>query len=100
MRLLGRWLRSRRPRADGSGILGALPAAALPALVMLLAGGTLAGAPAAWAAEAPPAGADGEIHLTRAAGPIRIDGDLSDPGWRGATRVETFYETNPGDNIP
>jgi len=76
------------------------PGRCLPALVMLLAGGTLAGAPAAWAAEAPPAEADGEVHLTRAAGPIRIDGDLSDPGWRGATRVETFYETNPGDNIP
>ena len=26
------------------------------------------------------------IHITRAAGPITIDGDLSDPGWKGATR--------------
>jgi hypothetical protein len=41
-----------------------------------------------------------EIHITRAAGPIQIDGDLSDPGWQGATKVTTFYETNPGDNIP
>jgi hypothetical protein len=36
------------------------------------------------------------IH--RAAGPITIDGDLSDPGWQGALKSETWYETNPGDN--
>ena len=36
--------------------------------------------------------------ITRAAGPIVIDGDLSDEGWRGATRVERWYEINPGDN--
>lgn len=41
-----------------------------------------------------------EIRISRAAGPIVMDGDLSDPGWKGATRIETFYETNPGDNIP
>lgn len=41
-----------------------------------------------------------EIRISRAAGPITVDGDLSDPGWEGATRVETFYETNPGDNLP
>jgi len=40
------------------------------------------------------------VHITRAAGPITIDGDLSDPGWQGATRLETWYETNPGDNSP
>ena len=40
------------------------------------------------------------IHITRAAGAITIDGDLSDPGWKGATRLETWYETNPGDNLP
>ncbi len=41
-----------------------------------------------------------EIHITRAAGPITVDGDLSDPGWRGATRVDTWIETRPGDNVP
>ncbi len=41
-----------------------------------------------------------EIHITRAAGPIVVDGDLSDPGWKGATRVDTWYETRPGDNVP
>ena len=33
----------------------------------------------------------------RRPGPITIDGDL-DEGWRNATRVEKWYETNPGDN--
>jgi len=31
--------------------------------------------------------------------PIVIDGDLSDAAWRSATKYETWYETNPGDNI-
>jgi hypothetical protein len=39
------------------------------------------------------------MHITRAAGPISIDGDLSDPGWKGALRYDTWYETNPGDNV-
>jgi hypothetical protein len=41
-----------------------------------------------------------EIAISRASSPITVDGDLGDAGWIGATRVETFYETNPGDNIP
>ncbi len=52
-------------------------------------------APALGADEPPP-----EVHITRAVGPIDIDGDLSDPGWRGAAEVDTWYETNPGDNVP
>ena len=39
------------------------------------------------------------IHINRAGGPIVVDGDLSDAGWQGATKFETWYETNPGDNI-
>ncbi len=38
------------------------------------------------------------ITIARAAGRITIDGDLSDDGWRNATKVEKWYETNPGDN--
>ncbi len=38
------------------------------------------------------------FKITRAAAAIRIDGDLSDEGWRGATRVATWYEVSPGDN--
>lgn len=40
------------------------------------------------------------ISITRAPGPIAIDGDLSDEGWQQATRVDTWYEINPGDNVP
>ena len=39
------------------------------------------------------------IAVSRAAGPIVIDGNLTDPGWQGATKVTTWYETNPGDNV-
>ena len=38
------------------------------------------------------------IRMSRAAGPITIDGRLGDEGWRGAVRVVRWYETNPGDN--
>src|SRR5439155_6738173 len=38
------------------------------------------------------------INIARATGKIVIDGDLSDEGWRGATRGEKWYEINPGDN--
>src|SRR5437867_1692069 len=40
------------------------------------------------------------LALHRAVGAITIDGDLSDPGWRGAATIDRFYETSPGDNIP
>ena len=40
------------------------------------------------------------IVIQRATGPIVVDGDLSDEGWKGAERIETWYETNPGDNTP
>lgn len=49
---------------------------------------------------APPAEpAEEAISISRAAGPIQVDGELGDPGWSGATPYETFYETNPGDNV-
>lgn len=38
-----------------------------------------------------------ELKISRAAGPIKIDGDLSDPGWRGAARASHFFEHNPGN---
>jgi hypothetical protein len=43
--------------------------------------------------EAPP-----PVAIQRAVGPIAIDGDLSDLGWREAARIERFFETAPGDN--
>lgn len=39
------------------------------------------------------------IVLARAESSITVDGDLSDAAWQTATRYETWYETNPGDNI-
>ncbi|HEY7172161.1 MAG TPA: DUF5916 domain-containing protein [Vicinamibacterales bacterium] len=39
------------------------------------------------------------IRISRAQGPIVVDGQLNDEGWRNAARVEQWYETNPGDNI-
>src|SRR5437764_4367076 len=49
-------------------------------------------------ADAPPAPPPIEIHRTT--GPIVIDGDLSDAGWRDAAKIDRFYETSPADNTP
>jgi hypothetical protein len=38
------------------------------------------------------------LPITRATSAIRVDGDLSDEAWRTATRIDTWYEVNPGDN--
>src|SRR5216683_2691426 len=40
------------------------------------------------------------ITIHRAEGAIKIDGDLSDPGWKNAATIDKFYETSPSDNIP
>ena len=37
-------------------------------------------------------------RIPRAAGPITIDANLDDAGWKGALRREQWFETNPGDN--
>jgi hypothetical protein len=69
-----------------------------PALVSLsFIALNLAGAagPAASADEAAPT-----FAITRTSGPIKVDGDLSDAGWSGVLKVDTWYETNPGDNVP
>jgi hypothetical protein len=39
------------------------------------------------------------ITISRAPSGIIVDGDLSDPAWKSATRIDKFWETNPGDNI-
>ena len=39
------------------------------------------------------------IMLEQSEAPIQIDGDLSDSAWQRAAKYETWYETNPGDNI-
>ncbi|MGH7723882.1 MAG: DUF5916 domain-containing protein [Candidatus Eiseniibacteriota bacterium] len=39
------------------------------------------------------------MAIQRAAGPIELDGDLSDAGWSGITPITQWYETNVGDNV-
>ena len=39
------------------------------------------------------------LTITRAPGPITVDGDLSDAGWQGLTPITTWFETNVGDNV-
>src|SRR5215210_8276010 len=39
------------------------------------------------------------VMLEPTEAPIQIDGDLGDSAWQRATKYETWYETNPGDNI-
>jgi hypothetical protein len=39
------------------------------------------------------------IRIARASGPIVVDGVLADEAWAAAPRVDTWYETNPGDNV-
>lgn len=38
-----------------------------------------------------------ELHIQKAAGDIKIDGLLDDPGWIRAGRARNFVEHNPGD---
>ena len=38
------------------------------------------------------------IRIVRLAGPVTIDGRFDEAEWSGATRIDTWYETNPGDN--
>lgn len=39
------------------------------------------------------------IHIKPAPGEIKIDGNLDDPGWRGASVADHFHETDPGDQV-
>ena len=39
------------------------------------------------------------ITITRISAPITIDGDLSDPGWKGVPPITQWYETRVGDSV-
>ena len=39
------------------------------------------------------------LSTKQATGLIKIDGDLSDPGWKNVGHVTDFVERNPGENI-
>jgi uncharacterized protein DUF5916 len=52
---------------------------------------------------APAARAQSSLHgepisIARATGQITIDGELSEDAWQHATKIERWYEVNPGDN--
>jgi hypothetical protein len=51
------------------------------------------------AAHAQTALSGGRLTIERVSGSIQIDGDLSDEGWRNASPIDRWYETNPGDNV-
>src|SRR5262245_9982101 len=55
----------------------------------------LAGTPAEAAAPQP----GPPLTIARASGPIVIDGDLSDAGWKGVQPVTQWYETRVGDSV-
>lgn len=38
--------------------------------------------------------------VSRATGPIKVDGNLDDAAWQAATVVELAYETRPAENMP
>src|SRR5438309_751160 len=40
------------------------------------------------------------LRISRATGPIKVDGNLSDEGWQSVQPLTTWYEVNPGDNTP
>ncbi len=40
------------------------------------------------------------LAVPRVTGPVTVDGDLGDPGWKGAAVIDTFWETSPGNNVP
>jgi hypothetical protein len=39
------------------------------------------------------------LRVSRATSAIEIDGSLSEPAWKDAAVLDTFYEVNPGDNV-
>ncbi len=60
----------------------------------------LVGAAAAIAQEGAAPGDGAPLVIVRARAEITVDGDLGDAGWQGVEPVVTWYETNPGDNVP
>jgi hypothetical protein len=79
------------------------PKACLRSAPFLLLLSTLLAAPAS-ARKAPSDSTGGfvpvyhpELDIRRAAGPICLDGELGDEGWKGAAKADNFSEHNPGD---
>lgn len=73
-----------------------VPARRRLALAVLATLATLAFADGARAANPQPGP---PLAIQRAAGPITLDGDLSDAGWQGVTPITNWFETHVGDNV-
>ena len=54
---------------------------------------------AALAPARPAAAAEAAIEIRRVRQEIVVDGRLDEPAWSEAARVDTWYETRPGDNV-
>jgi hypothetical protein len=67
---------------------------AIVAILPLFCFGNSVGAAQTTVTDPPPQ----QIHVAK--GPIVIDGDLNDAGWKGALTFDRFVETSPGNNIP
>jgi uncharacterized protein DUF5916 len=73
------------------------PARPMPRAIMWFPLLLLTVAPAlAWAADPKPGP---PLTIRKAAGPIAVDGDLSDAGWQGIEGITQWFETNVGDNV-
>jgi len=75
-------------------MMGKIPTCA----TLLLAVASFATAAAAQSEPSAPLTAR-HLQVTKAAGPIKIDGVLDDAGWKGALHWDVPYEWQPGDNI-
>ncbi len=52
------------------------------------------------AASPPSPGAHATITITRASGPIHVDGDLSDPAWASVEPIEAWHQIRPSSDKP
>jgi hypothetical protein len=75
------------PSAPGSPGLVVCLAAALVTAPALAAGGSIYD--------------NGDAHRAAKVGcEIEVDGALDEPCWADAAKIDTWFETNPGDNVP
>ncbi len=68
-----------------------------PAAILLVIGLFFTGASTVAAAETFTPVYHPTLEVSRTRAPIEIDGNLDDPGWRGAAKADNFAEHNPGD---
>jgi len=69
----------------------------LPSLILIVAGLFFGGTAVVAADETYTPVYHPTLEISKTQAPIEIDGDLNDPGWRGAAKADNFAEHNPGD---